>query len=255
MKGDKPLQWHRIARIELTCARLCLRNGRQHLNRIRSKASKALVTLIALAATLTGLFAIPAMVKAAGSQVKPTSIDLTALKSAGSRQAPITIEVFSDYQCPQCRQFFLTTTQQLMDNYVATGKVYLIHRDFPLPMHSYSHEAAVWANAAAEAGQFEAAERALYNRQDDWGATGKIEATLAAALTPADMKKVRSIEMTQTAQINAAIQRDIDLGNSRQVSGTPSIFVTHAGQTTPLPAGGVNYPLLKQYLDYLLQQR
>ena len=39
---------------------------------------------------------------------KPASTstqDMTALKAMGSREAPITIEVFSDYQCPQCRVF------------------------------------------------------------------------------------------------------------------------------------------------------
>jgi len=216
---------------------------------------KALIVTIAAGAILAAMLSITPLGRAAGSQTKTPAMDLTALKSSGSRQAPITIEVFSDYECPQCRQFFLTTTQQLMDNYVAAGKVFLVHRDFPLPMHSYSHEAARWANAAAEAGQFEAAERALYNKQDDWGSTGKIEATLAAAIPAPEMKKIRTIETTETAQIDAAIQRDIDLGNSRQVSGTPSIFVTHAGQMTPLPAGGVNYALLKQYIDYLLQQR
>src|SRR3984893_10353898 len=208
-----------------------------------------------LAAALPSFIGAQAQTKASSAQAKSPSMDLTSMKSFGSRQAPITIEIFSDYQCPQCRQFFMTTTQQLMDNYVAAGKVFLVHRDFPLPMHSYSHEAARWANAAAEAGQFEAAERALYNKQDDWGSTGKIEATLAAALAPADMKKIRTIETTETPQIDAAIQRDIDLGNSRQVTGTPSIFVMHHGQITPLPAGGVNYVLLKQYLDMLGQQR
>jgi protein-disulfide isomerase len=220
------------------------------VNRVRRKG----MITIALIVMLSGA-AIPALVGSAGGQAKLPGVDLTALKSAGSRQAPITIEVFSDYQCPQCKQFYQTTTQQLMDNYVATGKVFFVHRDFPLPMHSYSHEAARWANAAAEAGQFEMAQRALYNKQDDWGSTGKIEATLAAVLSPADMKKVRTIESAEAPQIDAAIGRDIALGNSRQVTGTPSIFVMHAGQTTALPAGGVNYALLKQYLDYLLQQR
>ncbi len=45
----------------------------------------------------------------------------------------------------------------------------------------------------------------------------------------------------------------MNLGQTRRVSGTPTIFVTHGGTTTPLPPGGVGYPLLKQYLDYLLQ--
>ena len=40
----------------------------------------------------------------------------------GSRQAPITIEVFSDYQCPQCRIFYQDTARQLMDSYIPQGQ-------------------------------------------------------------------------------------------------------------------------------------
>lgn len=180
--------------------------------------------------------------------------DLTALKSAGSRDAPITIEVFSDYQCPQCKVFYLDTARQLMQSYIPSGKVYYVHRDFPLSMHSHSREAARWASAAAIAGVFQSTEETLYSKQDQWGSTGRIEDTLAAALSPADMKKVRTIEATQGAQIDAAIAKDMALGESRGVNGTPSIYVFHKGQMTPLPPGGVNYSLLKQYIDYLLQQ-
>lgn len=180
--------------------------------------------------------------------------DLTALKSAGSRDAPITIEVFSDYQCPQCKVFYLDTARQLMQSYIPSGRVYYVHRDFPLSMHSHSREAARWASAAAIAGVFQSTEETLYSKQDQWGSTGRIEDTLAAALSPADMKKVRTIEATQGAQIDAAIAKDMALGESRGVNGTPSIYVFHKGQMTPLPPGGVNYSLLKQYIDYLLQQ-
>jgi protein-disulfide isomerase len=180
--------------------------------------------------------------------------DLTALKSAGSHDAPVMIEVFSDYQCPQCRVFYLDTARQLMQSYIPAGKVYYVHRDFPLSMHSHSREAARWASAAAIAGVFQSTEETLYSKQDQWGSTGKIEDTLAAALSPADMKKVRTIEATQGTQIDAAIAKDMALAESRGVNGTPSIYVFHKGQMTPLPPGGVNYSLLKQYIDYLLQQ-
>ena len=187
----------------------------------------------------------------------PTAAELTAVKSTGVRQAPITIEVFSDYQCPQCKNFFQETLHQLMDNYVSSGKVYFIHRDFPLSMHSHSRDAARWATAAAMVGHetFAAAEQVLYAKQDDWGSTGKVEEALACALSPTDMKKVRQIAATQGAAIDAALASDLALGDSRGVNGTPSIYVFHKGQMTPLPPGGVNYSLLKQYLDYLLQQR
>jgi protein-disulfide isomerase len=216
---------------------------------------KKLNTFYAIA--LAVLFAAPVMLGAPADQPKVTMASLEASKSIGSRQAPIVMEVYADFECPQCRNFFLTTTRQVIDNYVSTGKVYIIHRDFPLSMHMYSRQAARWANAAAVAGPsiFEAVETALYSKQDDWGATGRIEPVLAAALSPADMKKVHAIEASEGATIDAAIAHDLALGQMHNVNATPSIFVMHAGQTTPLPPGGVGYPLLKQYFDYLLQQK
>ena len=121
-------------------------------------------------------------------------------------------------------------------------------------MHSHSREAARWASAAALAGVFETAEQTLYTKQEDWGATGKIDDALSSAISAADMRKVRMIEATEGPQIDAAIASDMALGNSRGVNGTPTIYVFHRGQMTPLPPGGVNYSLLKQYIDYLLQQ-
>jgi protein-disulfide isomerase len=210
--------------------------------------SLKLVVLAAATAIILGA----ARPETLAGQARPALGDLSASKSLGSRQAPITIEVFGDYQCPQCRAFYQGTQQQLMAGYVLTGKVYLVHRDFPLTMHPHARQAARWANAAAAAGRFEAVEKVLYARQDEWGATGQIERVLASALPPADMNRIREIFNTQTAALDAAIQRDIDLGNSRSVSGTPTVFVTHRGKSNLLPVGGVTYSLLKQYLDYLL---
>jgi protein-disulfide isomerase len=209
------------------------------------------IRVIALVAFSVALL-LPAWTAPAVDQPKLLG-NLSAAKSLGSPSAPITIEVFADFQCPQCRLFYLTTTQQLLDNYVSTGKVYLVHHDFPLNMHSHSHEAAEWANSAAAAGKFEIAEKALYENQDTWGPTGQIEQVLAQAFPPADMKKIRDIHTADLGPIDASIMADMELGNSRNVNGTPTIFVTHRGQRTMLPQGGVTYDLLKQYLDYLLQ--
>ncbi len=186
----------------------------------------------------------------AQGRVSPT--DLTTAKSLGSREAPITLEVFADYQCPQCRLFYETVTKQLIDTYVSTGKVYLVHRDFPLSMHTYSHQAAHWLNAAAAAGYYAPVEQALYDKQDTWAPTGQIEPILAGVLSPPEMKKVRLVESTEGSQLDAAVASDMALGQSKRVDGTPTIFVYHKGQVTQLPTGGVNYSLLKQYLDYLL---
>jgi len=187
---------------------------------------------------------------------KPASapLDPSEAKSLGSKSAPITIEVFEDFQCPACRNFYETTVKQLIDDYVVPGKVYLIHRDFPLEMHPYSHQAARLANAAAELGQFGTVERALFDTQDQWSANGKIEEAIASTVPAAQMKKIRDYQAAHLDEINAAIERDRTIGVKRNVSQTPSIYVTSHGKTEALPGGGVDYKLLKNYLDYLLRQ-
>jgi protein-disulfide isomerase len=189
----------------------------------------------------------------ASAQTKTAAhVDLAAEKSMGTKSAPITMEVYSDFQCPSCRQFFLNATTPLMNDYVASGKVYLIHHDFPLPMHAHSHDAAKWANAAAEIGKFREVETALYTKQDSWGATGKIDEALDGVLTPVEMKRVRSL--LDSPEVTASIKHDEDLAQAKGLSGTPSIFISHKGQTYPLPAAGATYSLLKQYIDFLLTQ-
>ncbi len=47
----------------------------------------------------------------------------------GNPQAPVTIVVFSDYQCPFCGKFFSETESLIRKNYVETGKAKLIRKD------------------------------------------------------------------------------------------------------------------------------
>ena len=180
------------------------------------------------------------------------------------------MEVFSDYQCPSCRNLFEGTLRPMMQDYVASGKVYLVHRDFPLPMHAYSFDAARWVNAAAEIGKFEEVEAALYDNQNDWSAKGNIEKYVAGAMSPVDFKRVQNLVagcLTQTpgnmkpaAQTNqkcpldAYINQDIALGKQVPVQATPTYIITAKGQRLPAGSGPVSWPILKQFLDSLLSR-
>jgi protein-disulfide isomerase len=178
--------------------------------------------------------------------------DVDPHKAFGSRSAPITMEVFSDYQCPSCRALFLGTNRQLMDNYVTTGKVYLIHRDFPLPMHAYSRVAARYARAAAELGKIEPVERALYENQEKWEQSGDVDGIVASALSPADMTKVRALVKGGT--LEPLIDKDYALGQMYRVASTPTTVFHTKGQTYPY-SGAMNYDTLRQFLDQLLSQK
>lgn len=208
--------------------------------------------MIAIAlAGLIGISSPSLTARPAPPQTKISLAEITAGKSLGTKGAPILMEDFADFQCPMCRSVFLGITRQLIDEYVTTGKVYLVHHDYPLPIHAHSREAAKWANAAAAIGKFQEVETALYMKQDSWSATGNIEEVVASVLTPAEMKRVRLLYASP--EIEAAIQHDLDLGHSRSVNETPTIFVTHKGQMVPVSATGASLPLMKQYFEYLLK--
>ena len=215
------------------------------------------MTLVALCVVASAVFAKQQAKAPAPSSAKPASAvaaNPTFQKAIGNPSAPITMEVFGDFQCPACRGFFETTVKQVIDDYVIPGKVYLIHRDFPLEMHPYARQAARLANAASEFGQFEAIERALYDHQDEWSAKGNIDEVMASYFPPAQFKKFQAYESQHISEINASIERDRAMGMQRNVNQTPTVYITAHGKTEALPGGGVDYKLLKSYFDYLMRQ-
>jgi protein-disulfide isomerase len=188
----------------------------------------------------------------AAAQAEGGVTDVDPHKAFGSKNAPIVMEVFSDFQCPACKTLFLTTNRQLMDNYVSTGKVYLIHRDFPLPMHAHSRVAARYARAAAEIGKVEPVEKALFENQEKWEQSGDVDGTLAAVLSPADMTKVRALVKGGT--LETLIDKDVQLGQMYRVNQTPTTVFHSKGQTYPY-SSAMSYEILHQFLDQLLSQK
>jgi protein-disulfide isomerase len=178
--------------------------------------------------------------------------DIDSRRAFGSKNAPIMMEVFSDFQCPACKQLYKTTNQLLLDNYVNTNKVYLIHRDFPLPMHAYSKIAARYVRAASQLGKSEQAEKALFDNQEKWEQTGDVDGILAGALSSADMSKIRAV--AKGTSLDAVIEKDVTAGKGYNVNQTPTTIIHYKGQTYPV-VGVVNYDVLHAFLDQLLAQQ
>jgi protein-disulfide isomerase len=162
----------------------------------------------------------------------------------------------------------------MITEYVAAGKVYLVHHDFPLPMHKYSGQAARWANAAARVGQFQNAETALYDNQAAWSADGDMGKYISAAMSSADFKRVQKLmegcdppgptadqsggfglpAAGPVCPLDSEIEQDITLGKKVPVTGTPTYLITAKGQHIPAASGNVSWPILKQFFDSLLAQ-
>ena len=194
-------------------------------------------------------------------------------KGIGAKNAPITFEVFSDYECPSCANLYEHTLREMIRDYVASGKVYLLHRDFPLPGHKYSLDAARWANAAARIGKFQEVDAALYDNQKAWAADGSVEKYVAGALSAADFKRVQkqvdgcltqTVASVKPASINSRpqaahncavdtyIEQDRALGQQVPVQATPTYVIYYKGQRMAPTSGFVSWPILKQFFDSLM---
>jgi protein-disulfide isomerase len=96
--------------------------------------------------------------KPAGPQeevpTKAKIADLSGVAMLGSAAAPITIVEFTDYQCPYCQRFHVTTFAELKKAYIDTGKVRFFSKDMPLDFHPNAMRAAMAARCAGDQGKF-----------------------------------------------------------------------------------------------------
>ena len=90
----------------------------------------------------------------------PSRIDTA--KTFGNPAAPVTIVLFSDFQCPACGALHRSLMPSLMRDYVQSGKAYLVYKEFPLMMHAHAKEAATYAVASARVGKYEQVADALF---------------------------------------------------------------------------------------------
>lgn len=193
---------------------------------------------------LSLFLALPFLNMAASVPVTPAGS-----RALGSAVAPITIDLFSDFQCPRCKELHDQTLGLLISDYVNTGKVYLVRRYFPLQGHKYGRLAANYVRAAEKIGKYDEAADALYRTQESWAQTGKVEEIVCSALKPADAAKVRTL--VKEPAVLAEIDKDYALGMSQKIDQTPTMIIKYKGRTYPVP-GAMNYSILKRFLDNLL---
>jgi protein-disulfide isomerase len=118
-------------------------------------------------------------------------------------------------------------------------------------MHKHSREAAAWAVAASRVGKYDEVSNALFARQSEWSANGKVAEVASSVLSPEQAKKVRALAADPA--IAAEIQREMQMGVAAGVNATPTLLISRKDKRYPV-AGSLNYSLLRRLLDDLLKQ-
>jgi protein-disulfide isomerase len=181
----------------------------------------------------------------------------------GEPGAPIKIEVFSDYQCPACRTFYLDTIKPILANYASakTGpngqpikpRVCVVYHDLPLDIHQFARPAARLGLAAQRLGRerWLRVSDALYTHQAQWSQDGNLDAALAKVLDPTEVVRLR--KLAADPAIGALVDQELMLAQSRDVASTPTFFIiTETGRQQRVN-GPVPYAVMKDYLDRLLK--
>jgi protein-disulfide isomerase len=136
----------------------------------------------------------------------------------GSATAPVTIVMFSDFQCPACAK-----SHPLLKKVIAEypGRIRFVVRDYPLTQnHKDAFQAAVAANAAHQQGKFFEYTELLYNNQDSLD-TASLK-RFAAELGLDQQKFNTDLESGKFAD---EVKKDMTDGDQYGVNSTPTIFV------------------------------
>lgn len=135
----------------------------------------------------------------------------------GPDDAPVTIVVFGDFECPFCVRG-TETIEELRELY--GNELRVVYKHSPLPFHSHAQLAARAALAAQAQGKFWSFHDALYARQAKFDEDDLFEIAREIGLSMKKFKKAMN-----SLELDEAIERDQALAMSLGVSGTPAFFV------------------------------
>jgi len=181
---------------------------------------------------------------ATGEQYKqPSKIDMKALSDddpyKGSKNAPITIVEFSDFQCPYCARFHLQTFPQIEENYIKKGKVKFVYRDYPLPFHSSAQKAAEAAECADEQGKFWEMHNIIFENQQSLS----IE-NLKSLAKKLNLDSNKFNDCLDSGKYASEVQKDMADGSAVGVTGTPGFIIN--GE---LISGAQPYEVFQQIIE------
>jgi protein-disulfide isomerase len=185
----------------------------------------------------------------AAPETPPTVDDDEVL---GDEDATITLVEFTDYQCPFCQRHFQQTYGQIKKDYIDTGKVKLVVRDYPLSFHPHAQKAAEASECAGDQGKFWEMHDKLFGSLNEWS---------NAADAPAMFKKYAADMKLDTGDFDSCldngdnaeeVRNDLADGSASGISGTPGFWILGPDGQNQKISGAYPYETFKTAFDELL---
>lgn len=186
---------------------------------------------------------------------EPQDVTIGDAPYLGQVDATVTLVEFTDYQCPFCRRHAATTKPQLIKDYVETGKLKYVVREFPLTqIHPHAAKAAEAALCAGDQDRYWDLSDEFFADQSKLG-TDDIKAHAESL----GLDVASFSECLDGGKYAQRVQHDLQDGLKAGVRGTPTFFLglTDPEDQTKIRAtimlrGAQSYAAFKQAIDELI---
>ncbi|MDP2625261.1 MAG: thioredoxin domain-containing protein [Candidatus Peregrinibacteria bacterium] len=167
----------------------------------------------------------------------------------GDADSPIVMVEFSDFQCPYCQRFVEETLPAIEANYIDTGLVKLVYRDYPLDFHANATLAAEAAECAGDGQDYWEMHDMLFERLSEWSSLPDPTDTFVAYANEIGFYTTSFSSCLENHDMLSEVQADMIEGASYGVSGTPSFFINGY-----MVVGAQPYEVFEQIFEAALAQ-
>lgn len=178
----------------------------------------------------------------------------------GSKDAQVTLIEFSDYECPFCKRHFDQVYPQLKKDYIDTGKVKMVFRDYPLPFHdpmaSFEANAANCARQQGGDSTYFKFHDAIFTKTKSNG-NGLTKDDVYQFASDLGLNQANLKTCADSLKYAEEVKKDIADGSSVGVSGTPTFFIGKSDSSGTISGqilvGAQEYSAFQAVIDPLLQ--
>jgi protein-disulfide isomerase len=183
----------------------------------------------------------------AGGEPPSLEVDADSFRSIGSADAPVVITEFSDYQCPACSAVAREVIPELIEQYVETGRVRFVYREYPLTsIHPTADKASEAAVCAGQQDMFWAMNEQLFATSSEWSQSSDPTPEFKTYAEELGLDTEAFTECLDSGEAAIVIQGDLMAGETLGVNATPFFFVND------LPIrGGLPVESLGRIIDYV----
>lgn len=152
--------------------------------------------------------------------------DSADYRTLGSPDAPVELAIYSDFECPHCRNFALAALPAIAAEFVDRGLLRVRYFYFPLAtLHENAVASAKAAHCAGVAGRFWAYHDYLYVRQPEWAGAAAPDSLWVGYAESLGLESQEFADCLSAPETLAAIESDLRQALDSGVGGTPTIVL------------------------------